>query len=116
MHQERQYRHHRGNDFRAPARPNGREASAGRSVSLLLAGIVSLVVGVGLPPGLPAGTPEVPLTLPVVARPPAEQPPVGLKSDTHLDKTPPRQTIGLDLIRNGWTYNCMECHTLLAAK
>lgn len=54
-----------------------------------------------------------PTTLPVVAKPPAEQPPVGLASDTHLDKTPPRATKGLDLVKLGWTYNCMECHTLL---
>jgi hypothetical protein len=51
-----------------------------------------------------------------VARPPALQPPVGLPADTHLDKTPPRTTVGLDLIRNGWTYNCMECHTLIKAR
>ncbi len=51
--------------------------------------------------------------LPVVPRPPAAQPPVGLSGDTHLDKTPPRKTVGLDLVRNGWTYNCMECHKLL---
>jgi hypothetical protein len=57
----------------------------------------------------------VPL-LPVVARPPAEQPPVGLPSDTHLDKTPPRRTVGLDLVRNGWTYNCMECHKLTQSR
>jgi hypothetical protein len=44
------------------------------------------------------------------------QPPVGLPGDTHLDKTPPRRTVGLDLVRNGWTYNCMECHKLLTAK
>lgn len=50
--------------------------------------------------------------LPVVPRPRAAQPPVGLPTDTHLDKTPPRQTVGLDLVRNGWTYNCMECHRL----
>jgi hypothetical protein len=54
--------------------------------------------------------------LPVVARPLAEQPPVGLPGDTHLDKTPPRKTVGLDLTRNGWTYNCMECHKLFPAR
>ncbi len=61
-------------------------------------------------------TAAVPPNLPVVARPPAEQPPTGLPSDTHLDKTPPRRTVGLDLVRNGWTYNCMECHKLFPAK
>lgn len=24
--------------------------------------------------------------------------------------------MGLELVRNGWTYNCMECHTLLGAR
>ena len=67
--------------------------------------------------GEPSPAPAAALTnLPVVARPPAEQPPTGLPSDTHLDKTPPRQTVGLDLVRNGWTYNCMECHKLFPAK
>ena len=54
--------------------------------------------------------------LPVVDRPPASQPPVGLPSDTHLDKTPPRETKSLDLVKNGWTYNCMECHKLRPAQ
>jgi hypothetical protein len=54
--------------------------------------------------------------LPVVARPPAQQPAVGLPEDAHLDKTPPRKTKGLDLVRMGWTYNCMECHKLLPAR
>jgi len=65
-------------------------------------------------PSLPPAS--VPTNLPVVVRPPAEQPPTGLPSDTHLDKTPPRRTVGLDLVRNGWTYNCMECHKLFPAK
>lgn len=50
------------------------------------------------------------------ARLPALQPSVGLATDTHLDKTPPRATKGLDLVRGNWTYNCMECHTLLPAR
>ncbi len=54
--------------------------------------------------------------LPVVPRPPATQPEAGLRSDTHLDKTPPRKTVGLDLVKNGWTYNCMECHKLFPAR
>jgi len=54
--------------------------------------------------------------LPVVARPAAEQPAIGLPEDKHLDKTPPRKTVGLDLVRNGWTYNCMECHKLFQGK
>lgn len=54
--------------------------------------------------------------LPIVAKPAAEQPPVGLPSDTHLDKMPPRATRGLDLVKAGWTYNCMECHKLFPAR
>jgi hypothetical protein len=54
--------------------------------------------------------------LPVVARPPAPQPAVGLPGDTHLYKTPPRRTKGLDLVKMGWTYNCMECHKLIPAR
>jgi hypothetical protein len=59
---------------------------------------------------------SVPTNLPVVAKPPAQQPPVGLPTDTHLDKTPPRATKGLDLVKAGWTYNCMECHKLFPAR
>lgn len=54
--------------------------------------------------------------LPMVARPPTAVPEIGLAADTHLDKTPPRQTKSLDLVRVGWTYNCMDCHTLFPAK
>jgi len=56
------------------------------------------------------------LALPVVARPLPEQPMVGLPTDMHLDKTPPRATKGLDLVKSGWTYNCMECHKLFPAR
>lgn len=42
--------------------------------------------------------------------------PASFVSDEHLDKTPPRETQGLDIIKMGWTYNCMECHKLLEAK
>jgi hypothetical protein len=55
-------------------------------------------------------------SLPVVPRPPAEQPAVGLPTDAHLDKAPPRATKGLDLVKAGWTYNCMECHKLFPAR
>jgi len=65
-------------------------------------------------PGAPKQA-EVP-ALPVVARPLASQPQIGLPSDTHLDKNPPRDTQGLDLVKLGWTYNCMECHKLFPAK
>jgi hypothetical protein len=54
--------------------------------------------------------------LPIVARPTAQQPLIGLASDGHLDKTPPRLTKGLDLVKAGWTYNCMECHKLFPSR
>jgi len=57
-----------------------------------------------------------PPKLPTVQMPTPPQPAVGVDSDHHLDKTPPRKTKGLDLIKMGWSYNCMECHKLLEAK
>ncbi len=45
-----------------------------------------------------------------------KQPETGLASDTHLDKTPPRFTTGLDLTKMGWTYDCRECHDLFDAQ
>lgn len=51
--------------------------------------------------------------LPTVPRPTPTQTTIGLPSDTHLDRTPPRTTKGLDLVKLGWSYNCMECHKLL---
>ena len=77
------------------------------------AGVILIARGAGESPSAPA--PAVP-RLPEVARPPARQPLTGLAADTHLDKTPPRQTKGLDLVKMGWTYNCMECHKLFPAK
>jgi hypothetical protein len=55
-------------------------------------------------------------TLPVVAHPAPTRPSVGSPDDKHLDKTPPRHTTGLDLVKLGWTYNCMDCHKLLQAR
>ncbi|HOF70644.1 MAG TPA: hypothetical protein PLV05_08485 [Verrucomicrobiota bacterium] len=63
-----------------------------------------------------AATPPAPAHLPTVARPPAPQPALDAAGDAYLDTTPPRRMVGLDLIRNGWTYNCMECHRLFPAK
>jgi hypothetical protein len=104
--------------------PPSRRLMVGRSV--LAAGVVaaavlsSVILGQLLPAAEVAGRASASSgtepALPVVARPPAVQPPVGLPTDTHLDKTPPRKTVGLDLVRNGWTYNCMECHTLIKAR
>ena len=88
----------------------------------MLLGIVGLAAGAFLVtrgaegvPGERADASPLP-PLPTVSKPRAEQPPVGLPDDTHLDKTPPRRTLGLDLVKLGWTYNCMECHKLLPAR
>jgi len=61
-------------------------------------------------------TPLPTAQLPEVARPFTAKPSVGLATDAYLDRTPPRQTKGLDLVKMGWSYNCMECHKLLPAK
>jgi hypothetical protein len=81
---------------------------------LLCAPTLLLVCG-WLPGDSGTNAPGV-LVLPTVTRPSAAQPEVGLPADRHLDKAPPRRTVGLDLVRNGWTYNCMECHKLFPAK
>ena len=52
-------------------------------------------------------------TLPTVEKPQPEQPVTGLPDDSRLNKTPARQTKGLDLVKVSWTYNCMECHRIL---
>ncbi len=67
-------------------------------------------------PATTPGTTNTPIALPVVARPAAVQPVIGDPNDAYLDRTPPRQTKGLDLVKMGWSYNCMECHKLLPAK
>lgn len=88
-------------------------------VSVGLAALAAMLARGAATPALSkaaAGTNSTLPALPVVARVRAEQPPVGLPTDTHLDKTPPRKTVGLDLVRNGWSYNCMECHKLLQAR
>jgi hypothetical protein len=63
-----------------------------------------------------ASQPFTPSTLPLVKRNSAAQPDIGASTDTHLDRTPPRATTGLDLVKLGWSYNCMECHQLLGAR
>ena len=40
----------------------------------------------------------------------------GEDEDKHLDKTPPRLVMGMDLQRLGWRYDCMECHQHVDAK
>ena len=67
-------------------------------------------------PSLPAPAPQTRIVLPLVPRTEPSQPTVGSAADTHLDKTPPRKTKGLDLVKAGWSYNCMECHKLFPAK
>lgn len=84
-------------------------------VGLVVVGVLFSVRGVDHPAS-GAVSNSFPLSLPVVAKPRAQQPAVGLPADTHLDKTPPRETKGLDLVKAGWTYNCMECHKLLTAR
>ena len=84
--------------------------------SLLTAAGFALCVALGL--AARGGELAQPLAVSAgsTVRGPAAQPPVGLPGDKHLDKTPPRKTVGLDLVRNGWTYNCMECHKLIPAR
>jgi hypothetical protein len=68
------------------------------------------------PPSTNATPTSAAVVLPVVPRPAASQPAIGDPRDSHLDRNPPRQTKGLDLVKMGWSYNCMECHKLLPAK
>ncbi|HPA17966.1 MAG TPA: hypothetical protein PLU30_09480 [Verrucomicrobiae bacterium] len=85
--------------------------ATGRSGLVFLALIASVLP---LPGGESAATATP--ALPVVTKPTPTQPAVGLPTDRHLDKEPPRATHGLDLVKMGWTYNCMDCHRLLEAK
>ena len=82
---------------------------------LLLVGLAGHVAATG-EAGAGQSAAPIPTNLPLVLRPPAQQPVVGLTSDAHLDKTPPRATKGLDLVKSGWAYNCMECHKLFPAR
>jgi hypothetical protein len=38
------------------------------------------------------------------------------EANHHLDTRPVRETVGLELQRFGWKYDCMECHQLLKAR
>jgi len=97
-------------------------AKTGRLTAMMTLAVIAIVgIGALAPKQHPADSPatrsaQVITNLPIVARPLAQQPLTGLAIDAHLDKTPPRKTIGLDLVMNGWTYNCMECHKLFPAK
>jgi len=79
--------------------------------------LVILATGLGLR-GLLALTARAQTNppLPIVAKPAPAQPVAGLPSDPHLDTTPPRATKGLDLVKMGWTYDCMECHRIVEVK
>lgn len=89
----------------------GIRSIAARGTALGLIGLATCI------PPLIAAPPAAALPpLPAVERPAPAKPPVGIKEDGHLDKEPPRATKGLDLVKLGWTYNCMECHKLLTAK
>lgn len=83
-------------------------------LAVLLTGWNSLLSDPGISPE------EIPASagppLPRVERTPARQPEVGSPTDTHLDRSPPRTSRGLDLVKMGWSYNCMECHKMLGAK
>lgn len=90
---------------------------AGITVSCLCPGRAGQIAAAAGPPSpILADTNSLAPALPRVARPPAQQPPTGVAADLHLDKTPPRATKGLDLVKAGWTYNCMECHKLFPAR
>jgi hypothetical protein len=97
-----------------PCRPDARTSGPARRVTGWLAlGGFACAAGLLISWALPAQAAEV--AVPAL-RPAARQPAVGVPEDTHLDKTPPRATKSLDLVKVGWTYNCMECHQLIAAK
>lgn len=88
------------------------------TATLVLTGYRSPSAAAEAPPN-PTASPSAtntPIALPVVARPAAVQPVIGNPNDAYLDRTPPRQTKGLDLVKMGWSYNCMQCHKLLPAK
>jgi hypothetical protein len=63
-----------------------------------------------------AADPKALKKLPVIPKPDPAQPAVGLSTDKHLDKSPVRKTKGLDLVRLGWSHNCMDCHRLFPAQ
>ncbi len=112
-----------------PADPTSKESHARKAVSARgrsgrwLATGIALVLAVATWRGLHAqggrdatAGPRSEVKLPAVPRPATARPEVGLPGDAYLDRTPPRQTKGLDLVRAGWTYNCMECHKLFPAR
>jgi hypothetical protein len=87
------------------------------AIAVLLCLTVGFVVRVARSgEGGPSGGSSAVPNLPTVERAQASQPRVGPPGDAHLDKTPPRRTVGLDLVRNNWAYNCMQCHKLLTAR
>ncbi len=100
-----------------------------RLPGVLLAGLIPFLVGLPLSAdaldaatSAPSAPADLPSSLPLLADvkasapSPLEQPFPGLLEDTHLDKTPARKTTGLDLVKLGWSYDCMECHQFLEAR
>ncbi len=84
---------------------------------LLVATIGTLITKASAESPQPSvNTGAAPAHLPIVPCPLPGPPELGSPTDAYLDRTPPRQTKGLDLVKLGWTYNCMECHRLLQAK
>jgi uncharacterized CHY-type Zn-finger protein len=81
--------------------------SPSRSKRAALAALGALVVG-----GLVAFAGSMRAPSAAMAAPP----PARKAEDSHLDKTPPREIVGLVLEKSGWSYNCMECHALFPAK
>lgn len=90
----------------------GRRMEAARRTALGLLGPIACAVSLASADPATVAIPP----LPAVERPAPAKPSVGLPQDKHLDKEPPRATRGLDLVKLGWTYNCMECHRLLQPK
>jgi hypothetical protein len=51
-----------------------------------------------------------------ISPPPPESGAVFVAGHVRLDTAPPRQPARLGLVRNGWRYDCMECHALRSSK
>ena len=88
-------------------------------VVFLCAGVFQLIeTSYGAEKGTAAPAAEIPSAVQMQAIPDVspDQPEVGIEEDHYLDKSPVRETKGLDLVKEQWTYDCMSCHKLLEAK
>ncbi len=99
------------------------DVSGPRSGRKAEAAALCVAVAVVFFPGVPAQPTTLSLTGPTRSGPdsaivpgPVPDLPVNRRSEVYLDKTPPRQVIGLRLMRNNWIYDCRDCHNLLAAR